>query len=537
MPDWLRDMALNFQFLSNEPDKKDEDSRKIVRKTAMLAFRRKQRLEQIKKFMQQKAEDSYLSAPRAPYLSLSSTSQRGDEDRGIHGQLQVPGTPPFSWTGSRMEDSQYLDTEIAELGHSRTPSSAATRWSGDLPNGVWEICTFDPFASSPSEDYFVSQKLFSHFVRTIVPMLLPLGVNNAQNHFKTAWARHAMSDPGLYESILFHAGVHLDTLHNRPRSRTTLYHQGKVIRLLNERLTSNEDAISDLTIAMVGMTAGSGNITGEVFQDQIHWNALKRMIKMRGGLSFLGWDGALEAFLSIGDILSATITLSKPNLEAPIFDDPSDQLFPSLLNNNQYTSSADFGKGIFALLHSMSNLAALRDELSTTPGAATPAEIRSYTKARTAIEHGLLSIKFVPTSPDSALANELQLLVYESVRIAALICATYLFRDFAVQSTVQTALRIRLFERLTMSENCRQKDMTWSFAEILLWLYYIGGMVAKSGDRAWYSQRISKTMVLLGLESWAEVEDCLGRCLWTERMRDKRCIDLWQEIQGVRWRC
>jgi len=89
-------------------------------------------------------------------------------------------------------------------------------------------------------------------------MLLPLGVNSDQNHVTTTWARHAMSDLGLYEAILFHAGVHLDTLHGRPRSRTTLYHQGKVIRLLNERLASTEGATSDFTIAMVGMTAGSG---------------------------------------------------------------------------------------------------------------------------------------------------------------------------------------------------------------------------------------------------------------------------------------
>ncbi|PVH70667.1 hypothetical protein DL98DRAFT_618553 [Cadophora sp. DSE1049] len=251
-------MAVQFKFVSNGPDIKSDDSRRLVRKSAMLAFRRKQRLEQTEKYMQERAEEQHLSAPGTLSLSPSSTNQSEDEDRVIQAVVQNPRTPQPTWNTSFTEGQLQLGQDIAQIGPSHALSPLAKHGIKDLPYGVWEICTFDPFASSPSEDYLTSQKLFSHFVGTIAPMLLPLGTNNDQNPIKTIFARNGMSDPGLYEAILFHSGVHLDSLHRRPWSRTTLYHQGKAVRLLNERLAKSNDVSSDLTIAMVGMMAASG---------------------------------------------------------------------------------------------------------------------------------------------------------------------------------------------------------------------------------------------------------------------------------------
>jgi hypothetical protein len=41
------------------------------------------------------------------------------------------------------------------------------------------------------------------------------------------------------------------------------------------------------------------NITGNVEGDQIHWKAIQKMLKTRGGLQALGWNGALELLLSM----------------------------------------------------------------------------------------------------------------------------------------------------------------------------------------------------------------------------------------------
>jgi hypothetical protein len=40
------------------------------------------------------------------------------------------------------------------------------------------------------------------------------------------------------------------------------------------------------------------NITGDVAGGQVHWGALQEMVRMRGGLHSLGWNGALELLIS-----------------------------------------------------------------------------------------------------------------------------------------------------------------------------------------------------------------------------------------------
>lgn len=78
------------------------------------------------------------------------------------------------------------------------------------------------------------------------------------NFINSVFARSALADPGLLSTILFHAGVHSDSLHGRPWGESTLHYRGETIKILNERLQSGEDAISDSSVAMVGFLAASG---------------------------------------------------------------------------------------------------------------------------------------------------------------------------------------------------------------------------------------------------------------------------------------
>jgi hypothetical protein len=41
------------------------------------------------------------------------------------------------------------------------------------------------------------------------------------------------------------------------------------------------------------------NMTGNVEGDRVHWNAIQKMVRARGGLQTLGWSGALELLLSM----------------------------------------------------------------------------------------------------------------------------------------------------------------------------------------------------------------------------------------------
>lgn len=94
-------------------------------------------------------------------------------------------------------------------------------------------------------------------VTQTLPSLNPLGTQD-KNPITTEWIHHALIDPALFQSILFHASVHLDHKLNRPWSPTTIYHRGETIRLLNERLITEEAWTDDNMIAAVGLFGNAG---------------------------------------------------------------------------------------------------------------------------------------------------------------------------------------------------------------------------------------------------------------------------------------
>jgi hypothetical protein len=100
------------------------------------------------------------------------------------------------------------------------------------------------------------------------PELDPLSTKG-KNHLSTEWSYHALMDPVVFESTMFHSSVSLDRAHNRPWSASTLYHRGETIRLLNERLSSGEASTDDSTIAAVGLFAASGVRLNNSSQDSL----------------------------------------------------------------------------------------------------------------------------------------------------------------------------------------------------------------------------------------------------------------------------
>ena len=125
------------------------------------------------------------------------------------------------------------------------------------------------------------------------------------------FARNALADPLILSAILYHASVH----RNRYNA-ATLFHHGETVRQIAQRLDDPDHTASDSTIAAVALLAATGvspliswhclykvdvykNITGDVSKELVHWDAVQRLIEMRGGLRALGWDGALAMILSV----------------------------------------------------------------------------------------------------------------------------------------------------------------------------------------------------------------------------------------------
>lgn len=138
-------MPKTWQFVSNHVEDgagKNEETRKIVRKTAMKAFRRSQRLERAKDFMQKGPVEGDLRDSQIPEGQIGvGTSELPPE--GVHG-VETPGSSILRRDDdgeSSVDLSSFLALLQLEGGDDDLNASPI----------VWpqEIAGFDPFGSSP----------------------------------------------------------------------------------------------------------------------------------------------------------------------------------------------------------------------------------------------------------------------------------------------------------------------------------------------------------------------------------------------------
>jgi hypothetical protein len=64
-------------------------------------------------------------------------------------------------------------------------------------------------------------------------------------------------------------------------------HIARSLRMVNQRLVSPRDALSDTTIAVVIMLSHYERHQGHLRQGQVHFDGLLRMVELRGGIAYL----------------------------------------------------------------------------------------------------------------------------------------------------------------------------------------------------------------------------------------------------------
>jgi hypothetical protein len=93
-------------------------------------------------------------------------------------------------------------------------------------------------------------------------------------------------------------------------------------------------------------------------------------------------------------------------------------------------------------------------------------------------------------------------------------------------------LKRTLVKELDLIETPEMQEITTSSKEMLLWTYFIGGMI--SDERGIIAQRIVATMDSLGMMGWADVEKCLQRYLWPAQRNERKQL-IWDEVQAQLW--
>nr|POF17726.1 hypothetical protein CFP56_13138 [Quercus suber] len=154
--------------------------------------------------------------------------------------------------GSATEASAEVDVRAV----SPNASPASTGLSTDLiSHASLAMDLVDPFDSMSVRLPAHYQALLSHFLHDIGPLLLPGDPRDIETSWTAQWLQFAISRPTLLMATCCHAATHIDAISGRDRSVSTLRLQAMTTAALNRSLEGGPTDEVIGTVMMMGADA------------------------------------------------------------------------------------------------------------------------------------------------------------------------------------------------------------------------------------------------------------------------------------------
>ncbi|KAF1959048.1 hypothetical protein CC80DRAFT_318726 [Byssothecium circinans] len=186
---------------------------------------------------------------------------------------------------------------------------------------------FDPLGTTAVDTNGPVSMLLKHFMSHMAPAAIAVDIRNRSDLMRSQWFGTAMSNTAFMHSLLSTAALHqfycgrgslaLDDI---------LYHRMKAGEAINSALTSSNcnEGISDANIGavfnLVTLEETLKHIAPNLCKDEqtdqrrVHYEGLRLMIRMRGGLLALGSNRILQAFILWHATAHAMATFELPYL-------------------------------------------------------------------------------------------------------------------------------------------------------------------------------------------------------------------------------
>jgi hypothetical protein len=121
--------------------------------------------------------------------------------------------------------------------------------------------------------------------------------------------------------------------------------------------------------------------------------------------------------------------------------------------------------------------------------------------------------------------------IQEPCRLVALIYTNMVFRELQPGAAIHTTLASRLRAALMQTNLI----YCWgNLSETLLWVLFIGGTVAAQEPiRSWFVSVLTTVCCQLKIRSWHDIKKSLVKYLWSDRIWEDRCKNLWFEVEDI----
>jgi hypothetical protein len=302
---------------------------------------------------------------------------------------------------------------------------------------------------------------------------------------------------------LIHAAVHLSLKTSQPVDSGLLHRQGEFLRLLKQRLDDPNETTSEST------DGSNRNMTSDVKSDLVHRIAITKMVELRYVLHNLGWNGVLAMFVSIGDLLSATTSNSKPYMDYPFTNSTLtvlDLVYQYIQPSKTPFDSVSFAAEIKCMIKVVGRLTPILSHPAQYP-CSSIGDIVSLNQLCYAIEHRLLSAEV----PDEERSSEEQANVYllKAARLVILTSANHSLRKFSRQIALFRSLYKNLMQPILRLESLSSLSQDEYSLRPLLWTCWWGEMASAERNK-FFVPRIKVYLWILGYTTLDEIYSCLS---------------------------
>ncbi|APA13234.1 hypothetical protein sscle_10g080040 [Sclerotinia sclerotiorum 1980 UF-70] len=301
------------------------------------------------------------------------------------------------------------------------------------------------------------------------------------------WFRFTVNDAVMFHAILYAAALYLSLLQGGKGSEDSVYHLGKVLENVKDKLQKNSQIADDSTIAALSCVALGEAYTGHPDLWHIHMRGIQQMVKTRGTMSSL--PIIIQAKLRRSDITGAIDYAAEPYLyyEPRSHSEISiSQILPAHMIQSINTSIATiFAKcGIHSnLMEIMQHLAIFYQSIQFAASSRNLLEPRDFLNDIYWIEYELLSF------PLSTGINQ-ESGINKATRIGALLFMKSIIDEFPHSTIGPSILLQQLQESLSTIDTSK---ITEQSRQWLIWLFAIGAVYSKREciSRTWFVEQLA----------------------------------------------
>ncbi|KAL5001254.1 hypothetical protein BDV10DRAFT_13563 [Aspergillus recurvatus] len=362
------------------------------------------------------------------------------------------------------------------------------------------------------------------------------GALESPDHMGSVWVRYLFLDEAY-----FHCSVATSILCSKNLVCETaqgMYHIARTYRLVQERLMSEEEATSDMTIAILVVMSQYERLQGQYARGYIHVRGLRRMVELRGGIK--QFDGeccgviqkVLRADLEYALQLGSRTLFGSEGIEflrlckglciddgkrGELVANPEVDLFlREGLRASLWTAFSDT-RSLAGLLNDAG--AGYRQKLSA----------EEFHNTIMLLGYCLLHISPLDVSSEPDACFKLGMSPHEEAIHLGLIAFLVTFLrglDHRIADKPLLSHRLRLaIEKLLSS--VEGGEVSKIIKRVLIWTLFVGAVVVfKPSDDEWLIPTTNTAMNTLGLSSWKDVKQALAGFPWVDAVHDRTGIVL-----------